>query len=241
MVNEFVGLIHVGDFAALVPVDADVTGLTATVVNAAGTVLGSDTISVTVTPPTTAPVLSFSPSPATGAAPLTVDFTLTSLKPITQIELDLEGDGTVDFQGATLEGLTFEYVNPGLFFPEVTVTDDAGGTDTAVAIVQVLDGTDLDNLLQAKWSGMKDALRTGNIATALSFIAEDSRDKYQEIFTLVSSALPTIDSVLTDINLLIVEGNQAEFEMLRVSDGVEVSFYILFVRDGSGIWRLRTF
>jgi hypothetical protein len=166
---------------------------------------------------------------------------LISLTPISQIEVDIEGDGIVDFQGTTLEGQMFNYPSPGLFFPVVTVTDDVGGTLTATAIVQVSDLIDLDVMLQAKWAGMKDALRAGDIQGALIYIAEESRERYQEIFTVISSELFQIDSFLTDINLLTVERNQAEFQMLRISQGVEVSFYVLFVRDNDGIWRLRTF
>jgi len=50
-----------------------------------------------------------------------------------------------------------------------------------------------------------------------------------------------IDSILTDIQLVAVRGNEAEFQMLRISQGVEVSFHFLFIRDNDGIWRLKAF
>ena len=174
-VNGVPAFVDQGRLAALVPVDLDVTSLIARVSDLSGTLLGSDAISVTVDPPISEPVLFFQPSPVVGSAPLAVDFTLTSLDPITQIDLDLEGDGTVDFQGTTLKGETFEYVNPGLYFPQVTVIDNLGGTHAATALVQVLDLTQLDALLQAKWTDMKDALRNGDVGLALTYISSRKR------------------------------------------------------------------
>jgi hypothetical protein len=240
-VNGVVAFVSGDQFAVLVPVDETVTSLTATATDPAGST-GSDTIQITVQPGTSEQTLLFRPSPAIGTAPLTVSFTLNSLEPITQFDLDLDGDGIVDFQGTSLEGQTFSYPSPGLFFPVVTVTDDVGGINTATALVQVLDIDDLNVLLQSKWTSIKDSLRQGNIDDALDSIAEESRERYQGIFNTLSSELSQIDSILTYIQLVTVRGNQAEFTMLRTSSGsVERSFYILFVRDNDGIWRLRTF
>ncbi len=240
-VNGVVGLLSEGEFAALVPVNQNVTSLTAIATDAAGPT-ASDSIPIAVEPLIFEPSLLFRPSPAIGTAPLTVSFTLTSLEPIVQVDLDLEGNGAVDFQETTLEGQTFTYNSPGLFFPTATATDNVGGTDTATALVQVLDIDDLNVLLQSKWTSITDSLRQGNIDHALANIAEESRERYDGIFTTLSSELSQIDSILTDIQLVAVRGNEAEYTMLRIgTGGVERSFYILFVRDNDGIWRLRSF
>jgi hypothetical protein len=57
--------------------------------------------------------------------------------PITSVALDGNGDGTVDFTGTTLEGVTVTFTEPGLYFPRVTVTDNTGTARTAEAAILV--------------------------------------------------------------------------------------------------------
>jgi len=36
-------------------------------------------------------------------------------------------------------------------------------------------------------------------------------------------------------------GQVAEYQMIAIQDGIEFSFYIKFVKDGEGIWRIYFF
>ncbi len=89
----------------------------------------------------------------------------------------------------------------------------------------------------AIWDGIKNALRAGNIAGALEFIIEKSRERYQGIFTALGIQLSEIDLILTNINPIAVRQEDAEFEMFRSGR----SFEIFFARDDDGIWRLASF
>jgi len=239
-VNGAVGLVTNGQFAALVPVDEQVVNLTVTATVASGG-MGSDTIHVTVDPASAEQTLFFSPSPAIGAPPLSVEFILTSLEPISLIELDLDGDRSVDFQGTTLEGQTFNYESPGLYFPSVAVTDNVGETHAAIAIIQVLDLTTLDTILRAKWTAMKDALRIGDISVALTYVASRNRAGYQRMLNALTIPLASIDQVLTDITLVEQKESYVEYEMLRTDEGIPLSFLVDFVLDEDGIWRINFF
>lgn len=159
---------------------------------------------------------------------------------VTQVELDTDGNGTPDFTGPSLDGQIFTYTTPGLYLPRVTITDPQGTRD-ATTIVQVYDRTTLDALLQTKWSGLKVALRGGDIARALAFIVAQSRARYQGALTVLTPDLPAIDSVLTDLTLVRVRGREAISEMRRSDAGILKSFEVRFVIDADGIWRLRAF
>ncbi len=239
-VNGVLALVDAGQFAALVPVDPDVTTLTAIAADATGTV-SSDTITVVVRPSTSEPLLLFQAAPAMGVAPLTIGFTLSSRVSITQITLDLEGDGIVDFQGPILEGQVFAYGTPGLYFPTVSVTDATGATHSATAPVRVDDLVAFDALLKAKWQGMKVALRQGDIDQALNFITLGKHASYRRMLTALGAQLANIDQILTDISLLERRGVRAEYQMLRVDNGIRISHFVLFVLDEDGIWRLKFF
>lgn len=238
-VNGLVAAVNGGQFAALVAVDESVTSLTATATDVAGAA-DSHTIAVTVQPPVESPVV-LRPTPAGGVAPLTVGFSLSSLVPIAQIALDVEGDGTVDFQGPSLEGQSFLYPAPGLYLPTVAVTDTTGATYTATAVLQVYDRTALDTMLQGKWTTMKDALRRGDTSAALQLIVSSARPRYQAAFTTLAADLPTIDSILTNLTFVRVRGQEAIYEMVRTDAGVVKSFEIRFGVDVDGLWRLRAF
>ncbi|MBI3455806.1 MAG: hypothetical protein HY002_08460 [Candidatus Rokubacteria bacterium] len=41
--------------------------------------------------------------------------------------------------------------------------------------------------------------------------------------------------------LALVDEDQAEYQMIRVDDGLRLSYLVLFVRDADGLWRLKFF
>jgi len=240
-VNGFPALVDQGQFALIVPLDDTVTGLTAVARDAMGTTLGSQTIPVTVQIPTEEPILLFRPLPFMGMAPLSVSFELRSLEPIARIDLDADGNGTVDFQGTKLDNQQFVYSGPGLYFPKVTVTDTANRIYTKTAVLLVVAQNELEALLQAKWTGLKDALRNGDIPTALKYIAISKRSDYSQVFSSLYIPLAQIDQVLTNITFIVMNRATAEYEMGRTDPQGEVAYLVRFNIDEDGIWRIRDF
>jgi hypothetical protein len=123
----------------------------------------------------------------------------------------------------------------------VVATDAQGQRRTASAIVQVYNRAGLDTLLQAKWTALRDALRGGDIDRALESIAVAARDGYRDLLTALTVPLGNIDVILRDISFVSLDENRAEYQMIRVDNGVRLSYFILFVRDADGIWRLKFF
>lgn len=180
-------------------------------------------------------------SPAKGPAPLTVTFSVSSVAPGSTIQLDLQGDGTSEFAGTTLDGQAFIYDRPGLYTPTVTLTDPQANRVTARTIVQVLEPVALDTLLRAKWAALKDALRTGDIPRALTFVYTQARPRYEGLLRLLGPRLAGIDSILTDITVDEFAASEVFYGMTRTDDGVPLVFEVRFAVDDDGIWRLRSF
>ncbi len=122
-VNGYIALIDGDEFAAFVPIDSQTTTLTATIANTAGTSLATDVVPITPQLPSTEPVLNFRPAPVIAFVTQSVSLTLTSLNPISQVQLDANGDGAIDFTGTTLDGASVTFAEPGIYFPSVTATD----------------------------------------------------------------------------------------------------------------------
>jgi hypothetical protein len=240
-VNGYVALQDGDEFAALIPADAQTTSLTATVKSSSGTGLASHNIAVTVQPPTTEQILFFRPSPGISLVSQEVSFTLTSLNPFTQLELDGNGDGTVDFTGTTLQGQVVTFAEPGLYYPNIKVTETGGAVRTETTIVQVLDGTQIDAMLQSKWTSMKNALRSGDIAGALNHIILRRRSTYQGMFNALTIPLANIDQVLTAIVPIEQRGIEVAYEMLVTESGFQYSYLVLFALDEDGVWRIKFF
>jgi hypothetical protein len=238
-VNGIAASLQGNTFVALVPMTPEITSLTAVGTTAAGDT-ASATIALTVTP-APEPAFTLHASPTSGVAPLTVIFSVLGGPVPASIALDLEGDGTPDFTGPSLEGQTFTYATPGLYIPTVSVTDAQGNRLTASAVVHVFDGIALDALLQAKWQGIKAALQGMDAPAALQFIASRARDVYEQLFTELATLLPTVGADLGDIRLVEVREDLAEYEILVVEDGQRLSYYVEFIRDEDGLWRVNFF
>jgi hypothetical protein len=161
---------------------------------------------------------------------------------VVQAEMDVEGDSVIDLNPTSMT-FAHTYETPGVYYPTITLTDELGNTYTASAAIVVFDPEGLDALLRAKWNGMRTALSNGDIGKARAYIAEHTREMYEYNFNLMSSYLPDISAGLQDIQLVEIRGKygEAEYEMWAEQDGQTYSFYILFVRDADGIWRIEFF
>jgi sugar lactone lactonase YvrE len=225
-------------FMALVPVVSDTTVLAASATTTSGAT-AMHTISIAVAS-TSGEEATLRVSPQNGSAPLTVSFALMGVAPGI-IALDLDGDGVIDFAGPSLSGQRFTYARPGSYVATAKATDREGRQVTASALVQAYDVTALDTLLRAKWRALRDALRAGDVARALTYIGTGSRDEYQAAFQIIAARLPAIDTILTDLTLVRIGDGSARYRALRTDARLPRSFEVRFAVDEDGVWRLERF
>jgi hypothetical protein len=236
VVNDVPAAVHGGGFTALVPVAPPAATLTARATTLSGRT-ASHSVPVDVTPGP-AGALRLLARPAAGVAPLTVSFSLVGAPTVETIEVDADGDGVLDFTGATLDGWTFVYAAAGAYPARVRLVDPAGVLE-AHALVIVHDRASLDALLRARWQGLREALRQGDVEAAVSFVALSKRPAYRRMFTALGGPLVNVDALLPDIGLVDVVGVRAEYGMPRVDAGVRISHFVLFVLDADGVWRVK--
>ena len=109
----------------------------------------------------------------------------------------------------------------------------------------MLNKADLDELLRAKWSGMKSKLALGEIEQALSYFREGSKEDYRQIFTALAANLPRLVSGMQDIEMIGAEDGRAKYRIRRVHavDGkpVTITYNIYFILDEDGLWKLDRF
>ncbi|MGH7388780.1 MAG: hypothetical protein ACREM3_04895 [Candidatus Rokuibacteriota bacterium] len=237
-VNGTPAAVQAGAFVVSVPATVETTVLTAVAATPDGS-SASRSIAVTVSDNPSLAVLLATPS--SGVGPLTVSFSLTGLVPSAMVELDADGDGRADFSGDVLERQRFTFANAGVYVARATFADPGGVRTTVSAVVEVLDRATLDASLTMKWGALKDALRRGDVGGALPGIVAAVRDDYREMLAGLGSHVAQIDQVLTDVTAVEFGEDRAEYQMIRIDGGVRLSYFVLFVRDGDGIWRLKFF
>jgi hypothetical protein len=159
--------------------------------------------------------------------------------------MDFDGDGVVDYTGATFEDISHIYTTERTFYPTVTVTDNQGNIYSDTIAITVLNKTEIDTLLKEKWKGMKGALRLRNIETALSSFLESSRESYRQAFNIIQEDLPLIISQMQTIEMIYLIDNIAKYRINRTQDidGVPhtITYYIYFVKNADGIWKIDRF
>ena len=148
-------------FAAVVPVDQSANQLLAVATTSTGATT-SNAIPISVTGSLTDAFV-LRPSTESGTAPLQVTFSVSGPRAVAKVALDFDGNGSLDFQGSSLDDRWFTYTQPGLYVARATVTDSQGVRTNAEAIIQVFDRAALEAFLQLRWIGFKDALRRGAV------------------------------------------------------------------------------
>jgi hypothetical protein len=238
-VNGIAAAVHGETFTALVPVVPRDTELVAVAVSPGGaTVQARQPLIVRAA---AEPWARLRVAPGMGVAPLAVSFSVSGLGGIARVRLDVDGDGTIDFEGPELAEQAFTYGAPGLYVPRVVVTDTAGVTHAAVGLVHVYDPGALDALMQTKWAALRDAAARGDVAAAVAVFTGSVQDVYERQLRTLADAglLGAVAAELGPITLVDVKDGAVEYDLRVVRDGAQLSFFILFVRDTDGIWRLR--
>jgi hypothetical protein len=112
-----------------------------------------------------------------------------------------------------------------------------------------LDAIKLDSQLIGKWNNVKNAFASNDIEGGLSYFMESSRDRYQVALTAIAADsathLPDMFGSVPDIQRVYVWENRVKYRVNRIHDieGVPVTatYYIYFVKDYDGIWRIEQF
>jgi hypothetical protein len=164
--------------------------------------------------------------------------------PVTQIQWDHQGNGTIDVQGPDLFEQTVIFTQPGLYLPKVIVTDSVGNTFQATAVVLVEDAMVLETRLNAEWSGMMAALAQGEIEQALSFIALSKREVMRHDWTVLKNHLDELAAIFS-VPLYLTDGQGTRVVVQGSTPltmgSLQFPLEVEFILDPDGQWRVRNF
>lgn len=242
-VNGLLAEVHGNDFAVIVPLEQGQNTLTAIATSDDGlqtqtsvtiyTEVQQEMIRLTVSP--TSGVL----DPTTQTLNVTFEAEAFLENPVSSYSWDFNGDGTPEITGMD-SNVTGQYQEPGLYFPRVTITDNQGNVYTETTLVNVLSREEMDTLLRDKWEGTKAALANQDIESAIQIFTSEAQGIYRDLFNALKPILSNIVNELntTQINLISMEGNVAEYEILVTRGGTTFSFNLKFIKDTNGVWKI---
>jgi PKD repeat protein len=221
-------------FFATVPLVPGTNTLTVTVSGTEGP-LAANSIQVTSTGATPTRVTA---STLRGVAPLTVSFTISSDQTITMILGEFRpgfGIFVNPFAGAPL---THTYDQPGVYTPYFNVVRADGTTQTKQLQIVVQSVQDVDQQLTQVWNGLAGALTRGDKTAAMQYISSNSRAKYGAAFDALLPSLPQIVASFSTPQPASIGADVGEYAVNRTINGVNRLFFIYFLREADGVWRV---
>lgn len=177
-----------------------------------------------------------------GLAPLETDLYVSGSFSLTApAEMNSSGPGPVTFLENDGDHFKVSLPETGIYYFTATATnsDNESFSDTIAVVVLNWDG--MGTMLRAKWNAMTNVLGTGDTVAASQYFSSDVRESYKANFDLLKDHLPEIVAGLHDMQLVKITEDEAEYNILGDQGGETFSFYLLFVKDADGIWRIRFF
>jgi len=212
--------------------------LTATATGLAGPEM---TVGVTVTSVGIPPVLELSADRTGGVVPFAVTFQYSfhSTTKIQSLSIDFDGDGTADLSSDDPSlSLSHAYDAPGLYLPHLRVTDVQGATYDADVPLAVESVATMDALFKSLWTGMNNALVTGDLGGALAFLDPPARARYRPVFEVLGNRMPGLVASYEPIQGVTIRDDVAEYAVNRTIDDERYLFLVYFLRGVDGVWRL---
>jgi hypothetical protein len=177
--------------------------------------------------------------PAQGIGPLTITFTVNNRtrNAISSIQADFLGTGFFINVGTNPQ-ISRVFTAPGTFQANFIITDSTGATFRPSAVYVIDDATQIDQTLRSIWSGFMRALSAGDASQAAQYFNAGAQRKYGPVLSRLQPNLPGIVASFTAPQVASVSSDLGEYVVGRTINGVKQIFFIYFLRDVDGVWRL---
>ncbi|MFA4829001.1 MAG: DUF1566 domain-containing protein [Thermodesulfovibrionales bacterium] len=235
-VNGIIATVDGNKFVANhVPLTEGSNTITATAKDTAGNITST---SITVNASTTGDYIKITLNIESGIAPLEVTLKIDGSFSFTHSDIMVTGPAQPEVLYTGTDEYKLRMTVEGTYYFEVSVTGPDGNVYKDTIAVTVLNKTELDNLLKAKWEGMKGKLTNSDMEGALSYYFGASQERYRYIFTSLLNSLPDIAANMQAIEMISIGDKIAEYRIKRIEDEGEVIYYIYFVSDENGLWKI---
>jgi len=238
-VNSVVANIYGNQFVANhVPLTEGSNAIVATAIDANG---ATSTASTTVNAVNAGNYITLTTDTQSGILPISATLKITGTFGINNSTILANGAVQPDFLSSSTDQYQVKITTEGQYFFTVTVIGpDHNQYQDAIAI-SALDTTEIDAEINSVWDGMKNAFTVNDVTKAVNYCLDSSKERYTTIFSAVGNDLPQIAQDMQDIKLIYLQDNIAKYRIKRIEDVGEISYYIYFVKDNNGLWKIQQF
>jgi len=158
---------------------------------------------------------------------------------IASYTIDYDGDGVVD-ETRTGANVTFGkvYLASGIYPVTVTGYTTSNEAIQQVILLPLMTAQQADTLFSAIWDGMNAALVRGDLPAALTYLNPTGQRKYGPIFEALLPHMSEIVASYSPIARVSLKESIAEYAFVTQTNGRSKVFFVYFIKDGQGIWRL---
>ena len=181
-------------------------------------------------------VVQISADKSQGLAPLTVTFKVSGVTGAYTASVSNAG-GTLD-QSDPAVLFKINYTTPGVYQPTVTITGSAGALTSKTFTIVVQDRAQLNQVLKSQWEGLNNALIVGDKPTALRYFNVQAQAKYGPVFDELMLKMPEIIASYSALAQVSIGDEIAEYVVVRGINGIKRPYFIYFIKDQSGIWKI---
>lgn len=174
-------------------------------------------------------------------APFELLLNLDDIDPgIIRFDIDFDSDGNVDAMISDMSNpaATEIYASPGVFQISVFSVDRRLDTQTQSFTIIVQDGAAINTEIQACWQNITSGFNTKNVQQVLDEMTPNAQNTYGPVFEALANDLPAIASSFSELQIIDINPEYAEYAINRIIDGENRLFLIYFVRDENGNWKL---
>ena len=177
-----------------------------------------------------------------GVAPMDISLRLNGSFIITNPTITISGPVAIALTAdASVSEFSAKLSVEGTYTISASAVGPDGQTYSDTVTVTVVNRTQLENLLKAKWEGMKQSVISGNSATALKYFVPGVRYRFNAIFDNPASEITARLTEINRIEVFSVKGRAAQAGAVKLETGKEYAYPLNFVKVGDGIWRILGF
>ncbi|MEW6108581.1 MAG: carboxypeptidase regulatory-like domain-containing protein [Nitrospirota bacterium] len=211
-------------------------------VTATDTAGNTATTSINVNAVTTGNYIRITSNIESGIAPLEAVIRVDGSFSITSSNLNITGPVQPEVISSSADEYQLKFVTEGIYYITATATGPDNITYQDTIAIIVLNKNQLDALLKGKWEGMKTALANQDVAQALNYHSEESKQLYADIYTAFYDQLPQHVQEMQDIQLIYGKSNTAKYRLreneMYGGNPETVTYYLYFVIDKDGVWKI---
>jgi hypothetical protein len=186
--------------------------------------------------------ISLKSSPESGVAPLGISLSIDGSFPVTNPEMSFSSPVPIEVvPGASPTEFTADLPVEGTYTFTASAVGPDGNPYSSTTTVVVENKEKLDALLRTKWNSLNTLLSSGDTAMALSFFTSFTRDKYQAIFSEVKPILSNILATYREFRTMFIGSEIARYKLITQEGVKEYAYDIVFEKDESGLWLLRSY